>query len=118
MSIGLILLTAAMCLYVELRVLCRCCRCKAGRLPGVSNSLCCPTRVTAYRTEVQTIKPEPDANPDASLDTWLVALEAVLQQAAADPLQVQRRISDAKIGEDTRARALMSVQGMMDASRT
>jgi len=119
MSIGLILLTAAMCLYVELRVLCRCCRCKAGRLPGVSKSLCCPTRVTAYRTEVQTIKPEPDANPDASLDTWLVSLEAVLQQAAVDlefANTVQRRVSDAKIGEDTRARALMSVQGMMDAS--
>ena len=113
MSIGLILLTAAMCLYVELRVLCRCCRCKAGRLSGVPKSLCCPTRVTAYRTEVQTIKPEPDANPDASLDTWLVGLEAVLQQAAVD---VRRRISDANFGEDTRARALMSVQEMMDAS--
>ena len=47
---------------------------------------------------MQTIKPEPDANPDASLDTWLVALEAVLQQAAVDAdkqRNLQRRISDA-----------------------
>ena len=59
------------------------------------------------------------SNFNRDLSRWDVSLEAVLQQAAVDlefANTVQRRISDAKVGEDTRARALMSVQGMMDAS--
>ena len=53
-------------------------------------------------------------SPDASLNMWLAALESVLQHVARDPkfaASLRRRIAGNPVGEDTRACALMSLEG-------